>query len=391
MRIIKTKGTFEFLNPYNNNKELTNKEVPFIIDWDYNLVLDVNEYLLCKTLSEWNCNSNTPISNSQRILCFLEYCFNIKIHWSNISHFQIRSWVDGMLENGQSSNTVKAKFNSIKSLFDWSFKMKKIKDNPFLYFEINDANRQINKFSNHKKSFKTISNKSKMIGMGDFHEDEIPNNEELKLFLTELNDENRLMAITLASTGMRKEELQQLTIGMIKNMPEVNNSGVYKLLLNAQLMKIKNNKSRTVIVNKKLKRQLIKFTQTTTFKKRLKKFKEFNPEIPDPYLCISSHGRRFSADKLNKAFNKASYKSGYLKTKGFCIHPHTLRHIFATYYLKNKIRTNTDIESAYLYISERLGHSSPTTTKTHYVKIINRLEQDKELASFSQGFLKEFF
>jgi integrase/recombinase XerD len=78
----------------------------------------------------------------------------------------------------------------------------------------------------------------------------------------------------------------------------------------------------------------------------------------DPSLFISElTGKRISKDTVQAIFRNARIKAGFEKM----VHPHTLRHSFAT----NLLQNNTNL----LYVSKFLGHKSVQTTEmyTHVV------------------------
>lgn len=78
----------------------------------------------------------------------------------------------------------------------------------------------------------------------------------------------------------------------------------------------------------------------------------------DPALFLSNcTGKRISKDTVQEIFRCASRKAGFEKM----VHPHTMRHSFAT----NLLRNNTNL----LYVSKFLGHKSVSTTEmyTHVV------------------------
>ena len=92
---------------------------------------------------------------------------------------------------------------------------------------------------------------------------------------------------------------------------------------------------------------------------------------------MSNRGNRFSTDKLNKAFLKASNEVNVVPFS-----PHQLRHFYASNFIYKQELEGNNMEQAYMYLAERLGHSSPDTTKAFYVKLANK-EKMKEIAESS--------
>lgn len=384
--LIKNKG-FEYFNPITKKKDFANADVPFILDWDFKLVNDVNQYLLVKTLFFWNQTSNTPKSNAERIIDFLDYAYDLNKKWFDMDFSDIHNWINNLIFKKQKKSTINSKINAVKGLFDWYFSHNKLDNNPFNILNSKEFTVRFNSFQ--KMSQKNVSSMNHPLLMSkDNFEEDIPTKKELKSFFNSLKDEDALMALTLLSTGMRKEELLQITIEMISNMEEISDGDYYKLFLDSRYMKIKNNKSRTVIINGSLRIKLMKHIHKNT--KYINKFKEKNNDKSVP-VFISNRGNKYATDKLNKTFTVASKLSGYEKSHGKSIYPHLLRHCFASYYIAEQIIAGNNIENVYLYISERLGHSNIEITKKHYVKVVNKMQQHKDLVSFSEQFMEDFF
>ena len=89
---------------------------------------------------------------------------------------------------------------------------------------------------------------------------------------------------------------------------------------------------------------------------------ELTARVPlSPYLFVSRNGRRLNRERIWAIIKEAALNAGIDKD----IHPHTLRHSFATHLLEN----GADLRA----IQEMLGHSDISTTElyTHVNK--NRL------------------
>jgi len=78
----------------------------------------------------------------------------------------------------------------------------------------------------------------------------------------------------------------------------------------------------------------------------------FRPFSPDN-VFLSHHGRRLGRDVIWKIFQNYAKEAGF---KGR-IHPHLLRHSFATHMLENGANIR--------YVQEMLGHSNIATTQIY--------------------------
>lgn len=392
MRIFYTKDKFEYLNLYSKNKEITTNKIPFIINWDGKLENEINYYLLMKTESDWNPNSNTPANNANQILTFLDYTYQNNIKWQNISNIQIRKWIEYLTENNFNSSTIQQKLAIIHSMFNWCHRNNLIDNNPFVSFSNKKIQQTMNVFSNKKATKEYNSNNfTNMIIKAEFKED-IPTMEEVKDFYAHLLDEDKLMALFIIETGVRKEELLQLTIEMINNMKESASGLSFSLLLDARKMRIKGNKSRNIIVSLSLRNKILKHIKTKEYKNKKENYitnhniENFN-QSP---IFISNRGKVFSPDKLNKSFTAACKKSGYFEKYGYAISPHNLRHFFASHFIAQKDKKGELNDDVFMYLSERLGHSHTDTTKKYYIKIVNKMKQKEDMEKYTEMFLSEF-
>ena len=365
----------------------TRNKIPFVVDWDGFLLNDINEYLLFKTENQWDASSKTPKNNSQQILMFLDHCYQNNISYKKVSGGEIRAYVAFLTENGNKSTSIKQKLSVLENLYVWLESNGLISFNPFEEFGKVEVKHIIKSFSKKNQNKKTYTNINRFLKTNNEIED-IPTMEDLKEVYNSLNNNDKLMMQMLLETGMRKEEILQLTLDMVKNM-EVSKSGKsYSLKLDSNIMQIKYNKSRNVIINKTLREKILKHTISDEYKKhKIKYIKNNTPknenEIP---LFISNRGHKFSTDKLNKTFHK---KSILLNIKPFS--PHQLRHFYASSFIYDQEKKGNNMEQAYIYLSERLGHSSPETTKSFYVKLLNRKEMiesaEESLEDFAVKFL----
>ena len=163
------------------------------------------------------------------------------------------------------------------------------------------------------------------------------------------NKKSNLMISLIYAIGLRVSELVNLKVS------DLDFSGQTGYLRQA-----KGNKDRTFNIPESLFKSL---------KEQAEKQKEKNQE----YLFTGLKGK-LTTRNIQKMVQKAAKKSGIGKE----IHPHTLRHSFATHLLEN----GTDVR----YIQQLLGHSSLDTTQiyTH----ISR-EQIKKIKSPYDSLKKE--
>ena len=390
MHLFFTTKPFQYYDKSTDSMITTDSKIPIFINEEGKLDNIVNDYLLMKTEYSWNAESNTPKTNAEHLLSFLDFCeLNIQKDWTKISAGDINSYISFLTKKKNSERTVNVRITAISSLFRWAFDNKYIKNNPFEMYSSRQITKNITTFinGNGTKNFNVSSVKNKI--MKDAYTEEIPTTDEVRSFYKCLNKEDQLIAMLLIETGLRKDELYQLTVDMIKNAKESPSGKSFQVHLNSSSMRIKNNKSRYIIISKNMRVSLLKHSISSISKIRKQKFYQ-NNNFETDLLFISSQGNKYSSDKLNKSFHKASMLSGYYAVHNKSIHPHQLRHFYASTFIRKKEQDGTDMESAYMYLSARLGHSSPDTTKEFYVKIVDKMKQVENAEKFAEDFISDF-
>ena len=151
--------------------------------------------------------------------------------------------------------------------------------------------------------------------------------EVLKLIASIDNPKHKLMVSLMYSSGLRLSELVNLRV---RDFEFGNNHGWVR--------HGKGDKDRLFILPEKLKESILQLIQNNPY---------------DSYLFNGSKGSHISKESVYTIVKKAAKKAGILKN----VHPHTLRHSFATHLIEN----NYDVCS----LQSLLGHNSPQTTMAY--------------------------
>jgi len=394
MQILKTNGKFEYFHIIEKRMVFTDNIIPFIVNWNGTLENTINQYLIFKTETDWNPKSKTPINNSEYILSFLVFCEEQRIKdWRKISSTDLRKYIQYLTNKGQREGTIRTKITALYSLFNWLERFSFINLNPFNSFQNQEIKRAVNVFSNKQRTTNIKSSSLLKSIVKDAYTEDIPTKDEIKNFYERLNQEDKTMASFIISTGVRKNELLQLRVFDIENAKESPTGQSYSVFLDAASIHIKNNKSRNIMISRSLYIKIKKHLLSKEYKGKLEKFLIKNPKIKPQFapVFISVRGNRFSDDKLNKSFKKASIETGYVEKHNHSIAPHHLRHFYASYFIYKKEESgDVNMEDVYMYLSERLGHSSVETTKNFYVKIVNKVKQQQQIEKFSEDFINGF-
>ena len=232
-------------------------------------------------------------------------------------HFLILSFLSFLLDKGFSSKTVSRNISSLKSFFKYLISVEHIKINPMLNIDAPKSGLFL-------PTTLTVEETQQIL--------DAPN----ELRAIEMRD--KAMLYTLYATGMRISELISL------NMHNVD-------LTRGSVQVIgKGGKERLIPLTSDAINMIKKYL--TEAREKLSKGKDHNN------IFVSTHGRQISRHSFWHRI-KAYLKKVDVKKE---VHPHTLRHAFATHMLNN----GADLRSVQLL----LGHSDLATTQiyTHVAK-----------------------
>lgn len=129
-------------------------------------------------------------------------------------------------------------------------------------------------------------------------------------------------------------------------------------------------KERQFIVVGKSKNPRICFI-TEKAERRIKSYLDLRIDNNKALFIANQTGKRITSDNVRKVFQNACNRSDFIN-----VHPHTIRHSFATRLLEKEV----DIR----YIAELMGHESLDTTKmyTHFSNPKLKKIYEKALANF---------
>ena len=232
-------------------------------------------------------------------------------------HFLILSFLSFLLDKGFSSKTVSRNISSLKSFFKYLISVEHIKINPMLNIDAPKSGLFL-------PTTLTVEETQQIL--------DAPN----ELRPIEMRD--KAMLYTLYATGMRISELISL------NMHNVD-------LIRGSVQVIgKGGKERLIPLTNDAITMIKKYL--TNARDKLSKGKDHNN------IFVSTHGKQISRHSFWHRI-KAYLKKVDVKKE---VHPHTLRHAFATHMLNN----GADLRSVQLL----LGHSDLATTQiyTHVAK-----------------------
>lgn len=266
---------------------------------------------------EKNYSLNTIKSYHKDLIEFILYLEKIGVKsLSALESHHLRSYLLFLKTQKKSLPTVARKISSIRSFLKFLSKNKKISCNLFFYL--------------------SIPKLSKKIPL-------VPTEEEIESFILSLEKEEKFLKI-------RDRALFEIAYGCGLRVSEIANLTLDQINLSSQIIRVlgKGKKERIVPFGKKALEVLENYLKLReAFLYKLKKNTN--------YVFLNFKGEKLTERGIRYITKKQAKKRGLIY-----LHPHTLRHAFATHLLN----AGADLRS----IQEMLGHSSLITTEI-YTKV----------------------
>ena len=265
---------------------------------------DLENYLKYLKFNK-NYSDNTIISYEEDILEYLEYLDRECLKLYDVRYSDIRFLLEYYNSMKLKNISIRRKISSLKGFYKYLCRLGKIKDNPFSYVTLPKKEKKLPQYLNYNEMidiFEVIDT-STLLGL-----------------------RNRLIMELLYATGIRVSELVNIEINLIN----IDNRSIE--------VTGKGDKTRIVFFNDITKKILRKYLNES---RKVRK---------TDYLIINQHGKQITTRGIRLIMNKVIKETSIIKH----VHPHMLRHTFATHLLNN----GCDL----LTVQELLGHASISTT-----------------------------
>ena len=246
---------------------------------------------------------------------FLKFIFSEGVDIKDVDVIVIRNFLTEELNRGVSKRSCKRRLCSLKHFYKYLVNKKYVSENPFIF---------VDSPKTEKKFPKTL------------YVDQIREILDLNRKRTdEFAIRDQAIISTLYYTGIRASELVTLTTQSIS--------------LSQRLIRVigKGNKERIVPITDECRKDIDTYMKTTR-KELLSKSKE-----KESYLFLNKYGEKLTVRGLEYILDEIELKTGTFVG----LHPHLLRHSFATHLLEN----GADLR----VIQELLGHESLNTTQIY--------------------------
>ena len=266
--------------------------------------VDLEKYLEYLKYNK-NYSDNTILSYEEDIMEYLEYLDRECLSLYDIKYSDIRFLLEYYDSLKLKNTSIRRKISSLKGFYKYLCRNNKIIDNPFSYVTLPKKEKKLPQYLNYNEMSEIfdVIDTSTLLGL-----------------------RNRLIMELLYATGIRVSELVNIKI----NDVDMSNRSI--------MVTGKGDKERIVFFNE-------------ICQKILKEYLAESSEIrKEDYLIINGHGKDITTRGIRLIMDKIIRETSIIKN----VHPHILRHTFATHLLNN----GCDL----LTVQELLGHASISTT-----------------------------
>lgn len=330
--------------------------VPFLCDAEMELVDAPNQYLrYVATVKGRTRAENTWRTYGAALYEFFAFLEANNLAWGSVNQSQIAAWRDTMLERGCARSTVNQRLRTVDAFYRWAKFNGMTRSIPFDRSEIWVAkprgflahvDASGGRFEANSLTVQTYAVLPQFLHL-----------DRAICFLDAMTPYRlRLMGYLALLTGMRREEVVSLDSRVLPNPAGRDHSKQIPMILDPSITPTKGQKRRTVMLPYDLAvalYQYFTFDRSRLLSKHRVKF-----GIETTLLFLSRNGDPLSVGGLNNAFRRVSQKTGIWCT------PHMLRHTYGTYELIRMSREKTQSQ-ALLWVRDRMGHSSITTTEIY--------------------------
>lgn len=257
-------------------------------------------------------SSNTISSYSFDICDFTKFIRGLGKIFKDIKVDDVKSWILDLTERQIGKRSIKRKMSSLKSFYAWMYLQKKVDSDPFEYVHSPKATHALPDFFSEKEIDSLLTANEKRTD--------------------KLKDRDQALLMLMFASGLRASEVVNLTFNQVD--------------FDNRIMKVsgKGNKDRLVPFTNSAKESMLNYINGL----RKDLLKE-----DTKYIFLNSQGNKMTVRGLEYILDEIEAKTGLYGK----IHPHMLRHSFAT----KMLNRGADLRT----IQELLGHSSIETTSIY--------------------------
>jgi len=343
---------------------------PIILDDDLKIVEDTHWFLIDHCIKRGRVNSKGSWHRYGKDLYdFFGFVITNDFNWKAERRVGVPSVVESyrdwsLNECGLKSSTINQRLRTIVLFYRWALKNRIIRSVPFESEAV--FVRKHNHFFQHIDSNANRSESADILLTEKQEPIQFLTQDQVKACLNAIdNPTHRLLLRLPLQTGLRSEEFRTFPLSYVVS-PTSNLDGQLSnhnvVLCRPEEMRLKGSKPRKIHIPRLLMGDLWEYSVL----ERVKRFK-LNKSLPGE-LFLTRVGNPYSASAIKRVYQTVSDKVGFRVT------PHMLRHTYATYTLHG-LRERGYKGDALLYLRDRLGHSSVTTTQ-RYLHLVEEIDAD---------------
>lgn len=273
------------------------------------------ELFLNYLIVERGYSEKTKVAYKEDILNFFDFLKDSgEANYFTVDHLDIRTYLSFLYDKEYSRNSISRKIASLRSFYQFLLKNEVIKENPFSYVHMKKKQLRLPRF---------------------FYEKEMDALFESAKGTKPLDLRNQALLEILYGTGIRVSECSNLTLQAID------------FSTNVLLIHGKGNKDRYVPFGSFAQDALKEYLENG----RAILMEKYQQE--HAFVFVNHHGEQITPTGIEYVLNQLIKKSSLNSD----IHPHMLRHTFATHLLNNGADMRT--------VQELLGHSDLSTTQIY--------------------------
>lgn len=274
-----------------------------------------SELFLNYLIVERGYSEKTKIAYEEDMLNFFKFLKDSgEADYLSVDHLDIRTYLSFLYDKQYSRNSISRKIASLRSFYQFLLKNEVIKENPFSYVHMKKKQLRLPRFF-YAKEMDALFESAK-------------GSKPLEL-------RNQALLEILYGTGIRASECTNLTLQAID------------FSANVLLIHGKGNKDRYVPFGSFAQDALKEYLENG----RAVLMEKYHQE--HAFVFVNHHGKQITPTGIEYVLNQLIKKS----TLNSDIHPHMLRHTFATHLLNNGADMRT--------VQELLGHSDLSTTQIY--------------------------
>ncbi len=299
------------------------------------------------------------------LLEFFAFLEDNALTWTHVTIDIMAAWRDAMLERRCSHNTVNQRMRGIQAFYRWAERQGLVTTVPFSTQDMRVAKPMLflgqldaagGRVQANELTLRTIGPPPQFLHL-----------DKAIRFLDALTPARvRLMGYLMLLTGMRREEVVGLDYRVLSNPAGHAPGRALPMVLDGRTTPTKGSKERVVMIPFDLAVALMDYCAFERHSLQQQFAHQYGCETTR--LFLSKRGEELSVKSLNRAFAEAARRTG------IACHPHLLRHTFGTYELLRMQRTRGESQ-ALLWVRDRMGHSSITTTE-RYVHSADLIRHD---------------